>query len=252
MDNSFLVEEAYNQNPGEVQTIFTGSYFGKQRNGPDDRFWSGTLTQEWPLFSMRHQLSYSVPYIGIDHDGETETGLGDVLLSYRYQAYYDPESLLAVAPRASIVLPTGRTKLGFSDDTVGAQFNLPVSAVWGDRWATHFNAGLTWLPEALSAGSQDVLNYNLGVSGIYAVSTDLHFLVECTGTWLNVPAGGNGLTHEFVCLISPGFRYALNFSNDAQLVVGAAVPVGLSDAAPDIGVFVYISFEALFWKPKSH
>ena len=47
-------------------------------------------------------------------------------------------------------------------------------------------------------------------------------------------------------LLSPGARYAFNFPNDAQLVVGLAVPIGLTSDSPDYGLFFYCSFEHAF------
>lgn len=250
-DNSFFIEEAYNQEPGVVQSIFTVNYGVEPQPGPDDVGWNLAFTQEWPIFTQRHQFSYTVPYSFVRTDGQGDNGFGDVLLNYRYQAYYEEEHQRAFAPRASLVLPTGAKSEGLSDDTVGAQFNLPFSSTWGDRWATHLNAGLTFLPDAFTANGHDALDYNLGASAIYAVSSRLHFLVEWIGLWDNVPDRGNGLTHEFVSTISPGARYAFNFRNGSQLVLGAAIPVGLTEAAPDVGVFLYLSFEAAFWVPGS-
>src|SRR6266566_8506226 len=54
-DNSFLVEEAYNQNFGVVQHI---SSFTRFWNSKD---WNYTFTQEWPVpRDPRHQLSYTL------------------------------------------------------------------------------------------------------------------------------------------------------------------------------------------------
>ena len=53
LDNSFLVEEAFNQERGIVQNIFTWTR-GR------DRTWNATFTQEWPVPGMTHQLSYTV------------------------------------------------------------------------------------------------------------------------------------------------------------------------------------------------
>ena len=50
-DNSFLIEEAYNQEAGVVQHIFN-----LRRQGHD---WSFAFTQEWPVGSQTHQFSYS-------------------------------------------------------------------------------------------------------------------------------------------------------------------------------------------------
>ena len=250
MDNSFLVEEAYNQEPGVVQHILTANYSLNYLPGPDDRIWALNFTEEWPVFSQAHQFSYSVPCLFASTAGKDGNGFGDILLNYRYQAYFDEETLRAFAPRASLVLPTGRRNLGFSDDTVGAQFNLPFSAAWGDRWYTHLNAGLTWLPDAYSTGGRDALHYSLGASVIYAAWSDCHLMLEWTGTWLNVPGRDNGLRHEFLSVISPGVRKAFNFANDSQLVLGVAAPIGLTGAAPDLGVFLYVSFEHNFLPKK--
>ncbi|TAK07500.1 hypothetical protein EPO44_03950, partial [bacterium] len=43
-DNSFLLEEAYNQEPGVAQHIFNAVY----SNDPRRRGWSFNFTQEWP------------------------------------------------------------------------------------------------------------------------------------------------------------------------------------------------------------
>jgi hypothetical protein len=44
-------------------------------------------------------------------------------------------------------------------------------------------------------------------------------------------------------LLSPGFRWALNFKSGLQIVPGVAVPVGLGPSAGQRGVFLYLSFE---------
>ena len=54
-DNSFLVEEAYNQESGVVQHVST---FSRPDGGGA---WDFAFTQEWPFRGMRHQLSYTVP-----------------------------------------------------------------------------------------------------------------------------------------------------------------------------------------------
>src|SRR3982751_3119723 len=102
-DNSFLVEEAYNQEAGVVQHIFNALY---TRNG-SDRGWDLAFTQEWPGFSQLHQLSYTVPYGFLREHGQWIDGPGDVLLSYRYQAVFEDERRPAFAPRLSVILPTG-------------------------------------------------------------------------------------------------------------------------------------------------
>ncbi|OHE89259.1 MAG: hypothetical protein A3G75_14695 [Verrucomicrobia bacterium RIFCSPLOWO2_12_FULL_64_8] len=168
------------------------------------------------------------------------------MLNYRYQAFFDERTLEAFAPRISLVLPTGRKLAGFGEDTVGMQCNLPFSTTWNGRWFTHLNAGATFLPNALSAGGRDVTHFNLGAGVIYAPTSDLHFVVEWIGNWQNAPDGAGRLKHDFVPVISPGLRRAINLAGGAQLVLGAAMPVGLNRNAPDFGVFLYVSFEHRF------
>lgn len=253
MDNSFLIEEAYNQEAGIVQHIFTAGYYEQRLHDPDEKIWATSFTQEWPVFSQKHQFSYTIPYLFVD-DGEISTdGMGDVLLNYRYQACFDEKTLRAFAPRASLVLPTGSMRAGFTDDTFGAQLNLPFSAAWGDHWFTHVNAGGTFLPHAATLGDRDAWHYSLGASAIYAATPELHFLVEWIGNWNHVETEDGGRRHEFSTLVSPGVRKAFNFASGLQIVLGAAVPVGLNRASPDIGCFLYLSIEHGFLKkPASH
>src|SRR5207248_7304221 len=77
-DNSFFVEEAYNQEPGVVQHILNVPVFfanGGKESTP-------TFTQEWPVFSQTHQFSYTTPHTF----AEEESGLEDIRLNYRLQA----------------------------------------------------------------------------------------------------------------------------------------------------------------------
>jgi hypothetical protein len=60
-DNSFLVEEAYNQEPGVVQHIFNWVWGWDDEDGDRTRSFDFLFTQEWPVFSQRHQFSYAIP-----------------------------------------------------------------------------------------------------------------------------------------------------------------------------------------------
>src|ERR1041384_3834170 len=205
MDNSFLVEEAYNQEPGVVQHIFTTFYSVTRSAGHDEHAWASAFTQEWPIFSQRHQFSYTIPWSNIDAGGRRQTDLNDVLLNYRYQVYLDPESLTAFAPRFSLVLPTGDPLRGAGDDTVGYQLTLPFSTTLGDRVFVHANVGLTYLPEADSLQGRDALHYNLGASAIYALTSDVHLMLEWVGYWIEQTKGA-GTTRALTAFLSPGVR----------------------------------------------
>src|SRR5437762_13598681 len=81
-DNSFLVEEAYNQEAGVVQHI---NGLNIDRTGKSYEY---DFTQEWPVGGITHQLSYTLPLVHSDIVPKS-TGLGDVLLNYRYQLVGD-------------------------------------------------------------------------------------------------------------------------------------------------------------------
>src|SRR4249919_718696 len=53
-DNSFLIEEAYNQEDGVIQHISTFQRLTSSHS------WVYTQTDEWPVRSLKHQLSVTL------------------------------------------------------------------------------------------------------------------------------------------------------------------------------------------------
>lgn len=241
-DNSFLVEEAYNQEAGVVQHILNVPAFFTH----GDKEFTPSFTQEWPVFSQTHQFSYTVPYTF----AENENGFLDVRLNYRLQALMEGERTPAFAPRFSFVLPTGDADKEFGHDRLGYEINLPFSKIVSDRVSLHFNAGGALFPDVRD---RDLWSYNLGGSAIYAVSRNFNLMLESVAGWnedvdsaaVAVPAKA-ARSRSVTALISPGARYAFNLPNDAQLVVGLAIPIGLTSDSPDWGLFFHFSFEHPF------
>ena len=219
-DNSFLIEEAYNQEAGVVQHVST---FSREDLGGA---WEYGFTQEWPLGGIRHQLSYTLPLVHPDGAG---TGLGDVLLNYRYQLVGDGATALHVAPRISLVLPTGSEEAGRGSGAVGLEGNFPVSYVAGDRLALHSNTGL-----ALD-GESGAVDARLGASGILRVRRWVNLVLEAV--W--------GSDQEDVVFLNPGVRWAFDLSGDLQVVPGLAYTIAVGDGASD-ALFLYLSFEHPF------
>jgi hypothetical protein len=243
-DNSFLVEEAYNQEEGVVQHILNVAWGLDLLHGPEERTWDFVFSQEWPVFSQTHQLSYTLPYSFLEQGGKTVDGLRDIYLNYRFQALYETERCPAFAPRFSLVVPTGDEKKGLGYDRFGYQFNLPVSKVVQDRWTVHANAGLTFFTDVQE---RNPVTYNLGASAIYAASRTLNFMLEAVGRW-NEDINSGRIERSFEAILMPGVRYALNFP-DAQMVLGLGLPFGMTRTAPDYGAFFYFSFEHRFKRP---
>lgn len=183
----------------------------------------------------------------MNSDGHSRDGIEDISLNYRYQALMESETLPAFAPRFSLILPTGDAAQDLGNDTVGYQVNLPLSKIVSDRWTLHANAGATFLPDV---ERHDLFSYNLGGSAIYAVSKTFNLMLEAFANWDEEVAERGGTERNVAAVISPGFRYAFNHPNDAQTVVGLAVPIGVTRAAPDYGVFIYASFEHSFFRSR--
>lgn len=211
-DNSFLLEEAYNQTPGVVQHI---SVFVRD---VEHDTWGFAFTQEWPAFRPGHQLSYTIP---IESDGSPS--LGDIALHYRYQLVGSAETNLAIAPRLSLILPTGDD----GDDATGVQVGLPISRVLAPRLIAHTNLGATWFTDGRDT------EWSAGQSVIYAASTRMHLMLEGTYTRSD---GSNAF------VISPAVRWAFNLKNGVQVVPGIGIPIGLGDD-DSRSVLLYLSFE---------
>jgi outer membrane putative beta-barrel porin/alpha-amylase len=238
-DNSFLIEEAYNQAPGVVQEI---SNFVRSSGGGD---WVYTFTQEWPLGGMRHQLSYTVP---LEHHADFETtGLGDALLNYRYQARGMAGGPIYVAPRLSIVLPTGRAASGRGSGAWGLQGSLPVTVEVSPTLSTHWNAGLTLLPsaESVTGAQATTASFNAGASVIWLVRPLFNLMLETVWIREEDVAGPGATDRHTSAFLNPGFRWGFNFRGGLQVVTGLAYTVSLNDANPD-ALFLYLSFEHPF------
>jgi hypothetical protein len=233
-DNSCLVEEAYNQEPGVVQHISC-----LRRQGHD---WLFNFTQEWPIGSQHHQFSYSVPYSWLRSEGQRAQGVGDILLNYRYQALFEDATTPAFAPRLSLILPTGNAQRGLGSDSFGYQLFLPVSKIVADRVTLHGNVGVTSYVDVFG---RRPTSYTLGGSGIYAVTREFNLMLELLGEWNESVNEMRQIERERVFTVSPGFRYALN-APEGQLVIGMGAPIQFSNGATDFGAFLYVSFEHSF------
>jgi hypothetical protein len=236
-DNSFLIEEAYNQESGVVQHI---SAF-QRSNGGD---WAYAFTQEWPLGGISHQLSYTIP---VEHVGGG-TGLGDAILNYRHQLLGNPEAATVFAPRLSLLLPTGDHEEGRGAGALGLQTNLPLTLVLAPQLATHWNAGATLTPSAKNLVGEEATttSFNLGASAIWLLRPSFNPMVETL--WLStasVVGAGETVRDESLLLI-PGIRGAFNLANDLQIVPGLAYIFDLGSDSDEDALFVYLSFEHPF------
>lgn len=242
-DNSFFIEEAINQEPGIVQHISNFIY-------ARDEGFHYVLTQEWPVPGQRHQLSLTLPFSSLNGPPRAN-GFGDILLNYRFGALQS--DTLNIAPRASLVIPSGSNDRGLGDGSVGVQFNLPLSHRIADQWVYHMNAGATILPHAcaqvLGSGTvqRNLHLYNLGGSLIWLAKPNFNAMLE---TFTNFGAAIDpvgAVIRENEVFISPGLRWAINVGS-LQIVPGIGVPFRVSGGPAVRTVLFYLSFEHPFRK----
>jgi hypothetical protein len=237
-DNSFLMEEAYNQEAGIVQHIMT---FQRERGSND---FGLAFTQEWPVGSIKHQLSYDVPFMRAGGS----RGLGDLGINYRYQLEGDGNAQTAISPRLSLTLPTGDWKRGRGAGAVGIEAAIPVSYVITPEIVTHANAGVGIVPSARNhlGDRATTFGWSYAQSLIYTASRVIQPMVEAVYSRNEAVVGEDETEWIEDFVVSPGVRAAMNFSSGLQIVPGIAFPIGVGPSSGTRGVFLYLSFEHPF------
>lgn len=238
-DNSFLIEEAYNQDDNVIQHISTGYYMRENK----DFFY--TFTQEWPFFSHLHQVSFSLPYSWLK--SSNSNGLGDIMINYRYQLF-DSDDWAAVSPRLSVILPTGNEKASLGNGVVGFQAGIPVSKRVSEYFSLHFNAGTTILPGIKTvdlSGSEKketLTSFYLGGSIIWLAHSKLNVMLEYIYSYNNVFNPEGEKEYKGTGILNPGLRYAINLG-ELQIVPGVALPISFTEQQQQTDLFFYLSFE---------
>ena len=245
-DNSFLIEEAYNQEAGVVQHISTFTRYQESKD------WVYTFTQEWPVGGLKHQFSFTLPWQRLEASLDGKQAFGDVALNYRYQLLGDGDAKVAISPRLTVLLPTGDEKQGYGRGATGIQVMFPVSWVINDAFVGHTNLGATRTPNAKNpmgekATTQDV---TLGQSFIWLVNSRFNVMLEYVHTSSQAVTGPDQTQRQSASFISPGVRWAYNFPSGLQIVPGIAVPIGVGSSRGEKAIFLYLSFEHPFGKGK--
>lgn len=241
-DNLFLLEEAYNQEPGVIQHIQLFQL------DPRSKAWSYSFTEEVPVPTDRHQLSVTLPLL--DPGAGASTALGDVLINYRLQALgMGGVGWAALAPRLSLVLPTGDHEAGNGRGVVGVQVNLPGSFDLGDFFTLHVNAGLTVTPGARSpAGhAETALDANAGAALAWLPFTWGNALVEVA--WLSTEGiVDTGSERTQTLYVNPGLRFAIDVPGGLQIVPGVSAPIRFQGGEVEVMALGYLSFEHGAWE----
>lgn len=242
-----MLEEAYNQDRGEVQLTWNAVY----SNDRNRRGWSFNIEAESWLFTEDHQVAFSIPFFHLREEGERRRGVGDIAIEYRYQLTEEGPGIPAIAPGFGLILPTGNRSKGTGDGVVGYEWSVAVSKKVASHLAFHANLGLTYLPKVRVPLDNDqrlspkrsLISYDVGASAVFALSSDIQMLLEWVGEFEEEINEKGNKEREFKAILSPGIRAALINKDDLQTVVGLGVPIGVTGPANNYGVFLYLSIE---------
>jgi len=237
-DNLFLLEEAYNQEPGVIQHIQA------LRFDPEDGLWDYSFTEEWPMPTTATRSRSRCPSSSRTA-GRPAWGTSWSTTVFRRTGREGPTGL-AIAPRLSLVLPSGSAEDGTGRGGLGFQGNLPVSIELGDRFVAHLNGGFTVTPEAQSPNGREdaTVGANAGAAIVWLALPWLNPLVETVFTSDEEVRDEGGTSRDEEVTINPGVRFAIEAPGDLQIVPGISMPVRVHPG-DDVkwGVLFYLSFE---------
>ncbi|MGC4115022.1 MAG: hypothetical protein QM765_10510 [Myxococcales bacterium] len=239
-DNLFLLEEAYNQEPGVIQHISVFQYLTKSNA------FGYSFTDEWPVGSDLHQLSLTLGFGRAD--GSSNVGVADTMINYRIQALgLGGEGIVAMAPRLSLIIPTGNYQDGMGRRVVGFQVGIPLSLELGRYFSAHFNLGATISPGVGVWGGPEgiAVDANAGAAIVFEPLSWMNALVEVAyNTTEDIGEAGRTRSHSLV--VNPGLRFAIDVGS-LQIVPGISVPMQvLEKEGFEVGVLGYLSFEHPF------
>jgi len=245
-DNSFLLEEAYNQEDHVVQHI--NSFY----RSLDNRDWLYTFTQEWPFKGQKNQLSYTLTLTDPGRLGGG-TGAGDTFLNYRYQWVGGGPERIAFAPRLSLLIPTGDEEKSRGFGAFGLFVNLPLSVEFTPYLVGHSNLGTGWIPSAKNAmgDDADLQAYFAGQSLIWLARQNFNVMLEAVWASEEEIAASIETDRSSSFFLNPGLRWAINLPSGLQIVPGVSLPIGLGSSRGEEAFLLYLSFEHPIGK-RSH
>jgi hypothetical protein len=217
--SGLLVEEAYNQEAGQLQQIVRAV-------APRGGGWSAEYTQEWPVFSERHQLDLE---LGLDGDeGITSLGAG-----WRFLVTGGEDAPFTLSPGVE-------AEWSREEDEWEGGIEIPASLKLGEALTSNTSLGVSFgLSDGISKPA-----WTVGEGVFWRATPRLNALVEAQWARGGEPIlPGDG---ETSLLVSPGLQYAVVLSENVQVVPGIAVPIGVGPSGGERALLIYFSVEHPF------
>lgn len=240
-DNSFLLEEAFNQEWGVYQFI------QKYQTSERAKGYEYSFENEIPITDKTQQFSYEFAFARPESPGHG--AISDVTLNYRLQPYNKDGILLS--DRFGLIVPTGRVEKGAGSGVYGFEFMQAATISISDQFITHFNFGFDVLPHAKTAGidkRRTLAGFTGGSSIIYLMKDNFNILLEGLLQSGQSTLADGTITSETSFTINPGFRWAMDFDwKETQVVPGISFPTELLNRPQEHGVLFYLSIEPKFY-----
>ncbi len=234
LDNSFLIEQAYNQEKGVIHNIFNSLYFQKPEEGLN-----ATFTQEWPVGSEVHQLSFTLPYM----KSGNEYGMGALMLNYKLRVL-NSDIYGVLAPRVSVLIPLSKGNDALGNGSYGFQFNLPYSNRLSELLLVHLNLGSSVMLNHGSNKNQTAADFFWGIGSDFIIHKNVNLMLEYYHNFKHKDGAMNQIRHEQEIILSPAVRFAIN-AGSLQIVPGIALPIRYTPEDDKVhpGFIGYLSFE---------
>ena len=222
-DNSFLIEEAYNQEAGVVQHV--GSL-----PPAEPRLGVSPSTEEWPIRSQTHQFSYTRALsLAAQRGHAAASAISNS--SYRYpgaQRDRDPAGIRS-AIHASSCRPA-TTARGPAFDSYGYQINLPVSKIIADRVTHSRQRGPHLLFRRVRPAADELQprrqHHLRGDARDQRAGRGARRVDRDRGSSMRAASSANSPSR-----CSPACRHAFNLEQGSQLVLGAGMPIQFTGRA---------------------
>ena len=267
-DYAFITGGPFTQQKNSLQLIAPGSIGRRTFSGVMDRkftFYDAMLRVEWGL-TGRLELDLEFPASGMkeEFDGtklNSEFGYSDTLIGVRYRLLTEENSPLTLTIGPQVIFPTGDFSRGTGLDSTGVALDISAAKDWGGPFFLYSSLNYALFPsvDVPPLGLNPATNMSLGslahgtALGIRALEKpsggahhDLHAFLELGvehGEEIELDLAGAFTTYRTAAVFAPGIRYGFLSSGKKLFEVGVAVPIGLNDAAPSIGIIIQVQFE---------
>ena len=240
--NTFLIEEAFNQDARVVQHILKFSF---TRPSDENLIF---FAQEWPLFSHDHQIGFSFSYFWLKKDENPYFLFGTLTLDYRYQLL-DDGNWAAMAPRISLVVPHRKN---YPYGNIGYQLNMPVSKRVHDKWIVHVNAGVMLQPkvDVNLPEKKNIYSYHAGAGLFWLLHPKFNITLEWLSEFRDEYDWDEDWDEEIkknksIHWINPGVRFAFRVG-PVEFVPGFCVPLQVHGKKKPKTAYLSVSMEHPF------